>query len=183
MIAEKEHECKKHEAEIERSREEERTQHEKHLAILNAEKKVTVANAKLRVINEAIEDQEIDEKKEIPGVPIVKSEERTLNWVHMTTTPEIPQPIANFTHQSTPLRSDSSHTKAHATLHDNNAHATLHDNNAHATLHDNNVHATQHVFSQPFVSSTPINITGSQSMKHSHLLISKQLRDWQDKTF
>ena len=153
MIAEKEHERKKREAEIERSREEERAEHEKNLAILNAEKKVAVATAKLRAIDEAIEDEEIDEKKEIPGVPIAKSEDRTLNWVHTTTTPEIPRPIANFTHQSTPLRSDSSHTKAHATLHDNNAQATLHDNNA---------HATQQVFSQPFVSSTPRNITGNQ---------------------
>ena len=71
MIPEKEHERKKREAEIERSHEEERAQHEKNLAILNVEKKVAVANAKLRAIDEAIEDKEIDEKKEIPGVFLI----------------------------------------------------------------------------------------------------------------
>lgn len=127
MIAEKEHERKKREAEVERSREEERAQHEKNLAILKAEKKVAVANAKLRAIDEAIGDEENEEDKELPRIPTAKTEERILNWVRTTATPEIPRPnLANFTHQSTPLRSDGSPTKAHATQNENNAQSAQH---------------------------------------------------------
>ena len=82
IIAEKEHAHKEREAELERNRKQERVQQDKDLAMLAATRKVAVAEAKVRAIELAIEEQEIQERGEIPGIPHAKTEERTLNWVH-----------------------------------------------------------------------------------------------------
>ena len=49
--------------------------------MLVANRKIAVAEAKVRAIELAMEEQEIEERREIPGIPHVKTEERTLNWV------------------------------------------------------------------------------------------------------
>ena len=82
IIAEKEHARSEREAELERNRQQERAQHDRDLAMLAANRKVAVADAKLKAIELAIEEQEIEERGEIPGIPHAKTEERTLNWVH-----------------------------------------------------------------------------------------------------
>ena len=71
LIAEKELERSKREAE-----------HAKELAVLSANKKAAVANAKLRAIENAIREEETPERVEIPGIPNVPIEERTRTWVH-----------------------------------------------------------------------------------------------------
>ena len=81
IIVEKEHARKEREAELERNRKQERAQHDKALAMLAASRKVAVAEAKVRAIELAMEEQEIEERREIPGIPHVKTEDRTLNWV------------------------------------------------------------------------------------------------------
>ena len=81
IIAAKEHARKEREAELEKNRKQERAQHDKDLAMLAASRKVAVAEAKVRAIELAMEEQEIGERDEIPGIPHVKTEERTLNWV------------------------------------------------------------------------------------------------------
>lgn len=62
VITEKEHARKEREAEIERTRQIERAEHEKDLAILAASRKVAVADTKLKAIEQAIEEDEIVEK-------------------------------------------------------------------------------------------------------------------------
>ncbi|KAJ7386290.1 hypothetical protein OS493_010696 [Desmophyllum pertusum] len=153
IIAEKEHERKQREAEIERCCKEERAQHEKNLAILAADKKVAVANAK-----QAMVDEEIGEKKDLPGIPIVKSEWRTLDWVETQTTsvPEIPRSKIDFTQQNTPLRaSEDPPTIPRVNIPPTNSRATINQR-------EDNGENTQRAFTQSFVASTPINISGSQ---------------------
>ena len=70
---------KEREAELERNRKQERAQHDKDLAMLAASRKVAVAKAKVRAIEIAMEEQEIEERDEISGVPHIKIEERTLD--------------------------------------------------------------------------------------------------------
>ena len=79
--SEQEHARKEREAELERNRKQERGQHDRDLAMLAANRKVAVANAKVKAIELAMEEQAIEERREIPGIPHVKTEERTLNWV------------------------------------------------------------------------------------------------------
>ena len=49
--------------------------------MLSATRKVAVAEAKVRAIELAMEEQDIEERGEIPGNPHAKTEERTLDWV------------------------------------------------------------------------------------------------------
>lgn len=102
-IAEKEHERRKREAEIERTREQERANHEKELAFLAAERKIAIADAKLKAIEQAIEEEDTGDKIEIAGIPNAKSEERTFTWLN-STSPEIPQLGADLTKQKKPLK-------------------------------------------------------------------------------
>ena len=44
-------------------------------------RKVAVAEAKVRAIELAMEEQEIEERSEIPGIPHAKTEGRTLDWI------------------------------------------------------------------------------------------------------
>ena len=67
VIAEKEHARREREAEIERKHQRERAEYEKDLAILAANRKVAVANAKLKAIERAIEKEEIYNKMRNPG--------------------------------------------------------------------------------------------------------------------
>ena len=56
-------------------------QHDKDLALLAETRKVAVAEAKVRAIELAMEEQEIEERGEIPGIPHAKTKERTLDWI------------------------------------------------------------------------------------------------------
>ena len=148
-IAEKEHEHRKREAEIERTREQERANHEREMAILAAERKVAIADAKLKAIKQAIEEEEIGDKSEIACIPYAKTQERTLTWVN-STSPEAPQPGTDLAKQETPLRApEMPPAKSRAT-------ADQLENNG----EDNQ--NTHHAFSQSFIALTPINITRSQ---------------------
>lgn len=44
-------------------------------------RKVAVAEAKVRAIQLAMEEQEIEERSEIPGIPHAMTKERTLDWI------------------------------------------------------------------------------------------------------
>ena len=81
LIAEKEHAHKEREAEIERKRQQERTEQEKELSILAANRKVAVADAKLKAIERVIDEEENESKDEISEMPKLKSEVRTEEWV------------------------------------------------------------------------------------------------------
>ena len=101
-IAEREHERRKREAEIERTREQERANHEKEMAFLAAERKIAVADAKLKAIEQATGEEDTGDKIEIAGIPNSKSEERTSTWLN-SMTPETPQPGADLVKQKTPF--------------------------------------------------------------------------------
>ena len=60
--------------------------------ILGADKKAAIANAKLKVFEEALLEQELGRDSELPSiqVPRIKHEERTSQWVdssHMLSNP------------------------------------------------------------------------------------------------
>ena len=97
-ITEMEHERRKREAEIERTREQERANHQKELAFLTAERKIAIADAKLKPIEQAIEEEDIGDKIEIAGIPNAKSEERTFTWLKSTSS-ETRQPGIELTKQ------------------------------------------------------------------------------------
>ncbi|KAK2554989.1 hypothetical protein P5673_023332 [Acropora cervicornis] len=90
LIAEKEHAHKEREAEIERKRQQERTEHEKELSIPAANRKVAVADAKLKAIERVIDEEENESKDEISEMPKLKSEVRTEDWVRTNFTVQNP---------------------------------------------------------------------------------------------
>ena len=93
LVADKQHERKTREAELARIREQEHAQQERAMAILAANKKVAIADARLKAIEQVIEEGGTGEKIEVIDVPKAKSEERTSNWVHPTMAPpEDPRP-------------------------------------------------------------------------------------------
>ena len=59
----------------------ERTEHEKELSILAPNRKVAVADAKLKAIERVIDEEENESKDEISEMPKLKSEIRTEDWV------------------------------------------------------------------------------------------------------
>ena len=61
----------------------------KEIAILIADKKVAIANAKLKAIEEALQEAELAERISLPGVPVVRVEERTGDWVNSIASEEI----------------------------------------------------------------------------------------------
>ena len=162
MVAEKEHERRKREAEIEQARQQERAEHAKESAIIAVEKKVAIAHAKLKAIEQAIDEEENGEnvKLEIVGIPKVKSDERTSTWVHTFSPPEIYPPKRNSTEQSTllasgPERQENTPLKGISETPRTKLRAT-------ASQQENNGENSRHVSPQSFIASTPINITGSQ---------------------
>ena len=99
LIAEKQHAHKEREAEIERKRQLERTEHERELSILAANRKVAVADAKLKAIERVIEEEENETKDEISEMPKLKSEVRTEDWVRTNFTVHNPPQETEVTHQ------------------------------------------------------------------------------------
>ena len=82
LIAEKELVRRTGDAKTERIRQQDKAQHEKEM-ILGADKKAIVANAKLKVFEEAFLEQDLGRDSELPSpqVPGIKNEERTSQWV------------------------------------------------------------------------------------------------------
>ena len=150
-IAEKEHERRKREAEIERTREQERANHAKEMAFLAAERKIAVADAKLKAIEQATDEGDTGDKIEIAGIPNSKSEERTSTWLN-SMTPETPQPGADMTKQKFPFEAKIPQKPPAKSL----AAASQPENN------DGNDQITHQAFGRYLTTSTPINITGSQ---------------------
>ena len=151
LIAEKEHERKKREAEIERTREQERAIHKKEMDFLAAERKIAIADAKLKAIEQAIEEEDTGDKIEIPGIPNAKSEERTSTRLNSTST-ETPQSGADLIVQKTPFKvrmPEKPHAKPRAA-------ASQPENN------EGNNQITHQALTRSLISSTPINITRSQ---------------------
>ena len=72
------------------------------MAFLAAERKIAIADAKLKAIEQAIEEEDTGDKIEIAGIPNAKSEERTSTWLN-SMSPETPRPGAGLIEQKKPL--------------------------------------------------------------------------------
>ena len=76
------------------------------IAILGADKKAAMANAKLKVFEEALLEEELETDFELPEleVPKIKAEERTSQWVHSSplTTGKVSRSERNHEPLSTP---------------------------------------------------------------------------------
>ena len=81
LIAEKEHKMKQREAEEEKRRQQARAQHEKDIAIMSANKRVAIANAKLRAIQESLAEEGRYESPDFPDMDTTECLERTIAWV------------------------------------------------------------------------------------------------------
>ncbi|PFX21884.1 hypothetical protein AWC38_SpisGene13628 [Stylophora pistillata] len=89
LIAEKELKHRTRDAEAERIRQQEKARYEKELKILGADKKAVVANAKIKVFEEALLEQELERDSELPSLEVhgIKTEERSSQWIHSSLTP------------------------------------------------------------------------------------------------
>ena len=94
LIAQKELERRTLDAEAERIRQRERAQFETEIAILGADKNAAIANAKLKVFEDALLEEELEKEPELPEfkVPKIKAEERTSQWVHSSSMHGPPPP-------------------------------------------------------------------------------------------
>ena len=153
LIAEKERERGEREAEERRNREQERARYQRDIDILAADKKVAVADAKLRAIEQAITEEEFVAKSELPDVPFIKTEKRTMDWVetHPTETkmphstprrPSQTEAFANVTREAAPKRNDSS---------------------------------PQRAFGKPIIASTPHGDASESQLIHSMTLVNQQI--------
>ena len=86
LIAQKELERRTREAEAQKIQQQEIAQVEKEIAILGANKKAAKANAKLKVFEEAVLEEELEKDFELE-VSKIKAEERTSQWVHSNPLP------------------------------------------------------------------------------------------------
>ena len=102
LVAEKELERRTRDAEAERIREQERAQFEKEMAILGADKRAAIANAKLKVFEDAFLEEGLGEDYELPEFkhPQIKTEERTSQWVHSSPSLDL-SPPGNLSRQET----------------------------------------------------------------------------------
>lgn len=101
LIAQKELERRTRDAEAERIRQQENARFESEMAILGADKKAVIANAKLKVFENALLEEDLERESELPEfkVPKIKTEQRTSQWVHSSLTPG-PLPTGNsFRHE------------------------------------------------------------------------------------
>ena len=101
-MAERELERKTCDAETERIRQQERAQFEKDMAILGADKRAAIANAKLKVFEDAFLEEGLGENFELPEFkhPQIKTEESTSQWVHSSPLLDL-SPTGNLSRQET----------------------------------------------------------------------------------
>lgn len=85
VMAAKEHDCRQRELE-----------HAKEMAILIADKKAAIANAKLKAIEEALQEEESAERVNLPETPDMRVEERTSDWVNSVLSHENTLPGTNI---------------------------------------------------------------------------------------
>ena len=92
LIAKKELERRTRDAEAERNWQQEKVRYQSELKILGADKKAAVANAKLKVFEEALLEEELgrDSQLLLLEFPRVRNEERTSQWVHFSPTSNRP---------------------------------------------------------------------------------------------
>ena len=91
-MARKEHDCGQQEL-----------HHAQEMAILIGDKKVAIANAKLKAIEEALQEDDYTERVSIPEIPEEKVEQRTDEWVNSVTSQEHNFPMSNpATHKGYP---------------------------------------------------------------------------------
>ena len=78
----------------------ERAQFEKEMAILGADKRAAIANAKLKVFKDAFLEEELGKDFELLEFrqPQIKTEERTSQWVHSSPLLDF-SPTGNLSHQ------------------------------------------------------------------------------------
>lgn len=85
LIAEKENEMKHREAKEEKRRQQACAQHERDIAVMSANKRVAVANARLKAIQESMLEREINDPLELPNMDITDCQERTMALFHSST--------------------------------------------------------------------------------------------------
>ena len=169
LIVEKEHERREREAELERNREQEHVQHNKDLAVLAATRKVAVAEAKVRAIKLAMEEQEIEERGEIPEIPHAKTEERTLDWVQSnpnSVTQSLPEKLEGKQQPETPKVSEVkdeggklnwAHIKSKPEAPSSEKRLSRQNLPRRKLPEIQRVNAAYHMPSQPFAASTPMS--------------------------
>ena len=176
IIAEKQHARKECEAELERNRKQERAQHDKDLAVLAANRKVAVAKAKVRAIKLAMEEQEIEERREIPGISHVKTKERTLNWVRLnpnSVTQSLPEKLENKHQPEIPRvkgkvgKLNRAHTRSEHEAPPRKKEISQQDYLTSKFSEIPRANTAHHMPSQSFVASTPIR---ELEMSASHLI-------------
>ena len=174
LIAQKELERRTREAEAQKIRQQEIAQFEKEIAILGADKKAAMANAKLKVFEEALLEEEHEKDFELPEleVPKIKAEERTSQWVHSNplTTGKVSRSERNHEPLSTPeqiklpLRPTPKERKSEKTDLLPELHVLNPDLPQQQSTDEDRVVPQNTIFNrQPLISSTPLkDITGSQ---------------------
>lgn len=116
---------------------------------LTAERKIAIAVAKLKAIEQAIGEEDRGDKIEIAGIPNAKSKERTFTWLN-STSPENLQPGTELTKTEKPFQSAR---KAACKI-------ACRCESAGEQWENNQI--AHQAFSRSFISSTPMKITGSQ---------------------
>lgn len=184
IIAEKEHARREREAELERSREQERAQHDRDLAMLATNRKVAVADAKVKAIELAMEELEIEEKREIPGIPHDRTEGRTLNWVHSnpnSVTQSLPEKFETKCQPEIPKVKDESrklnwaHTKLVPDMPPQKNEIPQQNFPTSKFSEIPRVNITQHTSSQSFVASTPIREASASQLIETLTFSNKQI--------
>jgi len=183
LIAEEELERKTRDAETERIRQRERAQFEKEMAILGADKRAAIANAKLKVFEEALseEDFELPEFKD----PQIKTEERTSQWVHSSPLLDL-SPTGNLSRPETAPKPQivSERTKPPSSPphkpkmseKTGQSHALSPDPNSDRKLNDS--HGEQQnaaLNQQPFTSSTPLRDNSGSQLIDSLTVVNQQI--------
>lgn len=82
LIAERENEMKQREAEEDRRRQQVHAEHERDIAIMSANKRVAVANAKLKAIEDTLVEEEPCDLSELLDMDITECQDRTKTWVN-----------------------------------------------------------------------------------------------------
>ena len=174
LIAQKELERRTREAEAQKIRQQEIAQFEKEIAILGADKKAAMANAKLKVFEEALLEEEHEKDFELPEleVPKIKAEERTSQWVHSNPLPtgkvsrseRNHEPLSTPEQIKLPLRPTPKERKSEKTDLLPELHVLNPDLPQQQSTDEDRVVPQNTIFNrQPLISSTPLkDITGSQ---------------------
>ena len=169
LIAQKELERRTREAEAQKIRQQEIAQFDKEIAILGADKKAAMANAKFKVFEEALL-----EKFELPEleVPKIKAEERASQWVHSNSPPTRKVSCSERNHEplstpeqiKLPLRPAPKERKSEKTDLLPELHVLNLDLPQEQFTDEDRVVPRNTIFNrQPLISSTPLkDITGSQ---------------------